>query len=267
MWGLPCAMDRLLEVAGRHGLVVVEDACQGVGGGYRGRMLGSIGRAGAFSFNYYKNMTCGEGGAVVTDEEEVAARAGCAIDCCNFYWTGRDEGVRPFIANGARASEFEGALLNVQLDRIDGIIAALREQKQRILEGAADTGLEPAPCHSPEDECATHVMFRLPTPKQADRFAELAGGTVCARTGRHVYTEWDPVLARRGAHHPALDPYRLSANERCRTDYSQDMCARSLEILSRTVFLTTHPDRGPDEVQHMVETIRSAADAVLSERG
>ena len=62
MWGTACAMDAIMEIAARHGLMVIEDACQGVGGGYEGRMMGSIGHAGAFSFNYFKNMTCGEGG-------------------------------------------------------------------------------------------------------------------------------------------------------------------------------------------------------------
>ncbi len=59
-------------------------------------MLGSIGHAGAFSFNYYKNMTSGEGGAVVTNDEKVLERARCMVDCCNFYWTGRDAYTAPF---------------------------------------------------------------------------------------------------------------------------------------------------------------------------
>jgi len=52
MWGTACDMDAIVEIAGRHGLIVIEDACQGVGGGYRGRKLGSIGHIGCFSFNY-----------------------------------------------------------------------------------------------------------------------------------------------------------------------------------------------------------------------
>ena len=64
MWGAACDVDAIMPIARRHGLLVIEDACQGVGGGYEGRKLGSIGHIGAFSFNYYKNMTCGEGGGV-----------------------------------------------------------------------------------------------------------------------------------------------------------------------------------------------------------
>lgn len=54
MWGLPCDMDSIMETAADRGLLVIEDACQAVGGAYEGRMLGSIGDVGAFSFNYYK---------------------------------------------------------------------------------------------------------------------------------------------------------------------------------------------------------------------
>ncbi len=68
MWGAACDMGAIMKVAAKHDLLVLEDACQAVGGGYEGRMLGSIGHAGAYSFNYYKNMTAGEGGAVVTND-------------------------------------------------------------------------------------------------------------------------------------------------------------------------------------------------------
>ena len=52
MWGTACNMDAIMEIAKRRGLLVIEDACQGVGGGYRGRKFGAIGHIGAFSFNY-----------------------------------------------------------------------------------------------------------------------------------------------------------------------------------------------------------------------
>ena len=263
MWGLPCDMDRIMRVARRRGLLVIEDACQAVGGAYKGRMLGSIGHAAAFSFNYYKNMTCGEGGAVVTRDARAAERARCMIDCCNFYWTGRREGVVPFIASGARASEIEGAMLNAQLDRLPGMIRAMRRQKKRILAETADTGLAPIPANSPDGECGSHVMYILPTAEQARRFARLTGGGVRSQTGRHVYTEWDPVFNHQGAHHPALNPYRLPQNRPCRRKYAKDMCARSLDILDRTVALETHPDFTCKVVTALIRKVRRAAAKVL----
>ena len=75
MWGAACDMDAIMEIATRRNLIVVEDACQGVGGGYKGRKFGAVGHIGAFSFNYYKNMTCGEGGGVSVNDDRQAERA------------------------------------------------------------------------------------------------------------------------------------------------------------------------------------------------
>jgi len=263
MWGLPCDMDAIMDVARRHGLFVVEDACQAVGGGYKGRMLGSIGHAGAFSFNYFKNMTAGEGGAVVTNEERVILRARCMVDCCSFYWNGRDEYTEHFVSNGARATEIAGAILNVQLDRIRGIIKGLRRQKQRILRETADTGLTPIRANSLDWECGSHVMYTLPSVEQAEAFAGLAGGGIAGKTGRHIYTEWAPILDKKGAHTPALNPYLMKENRECRMDYSLDMCSRSLDILNRTVMIGTHPDRKRPAVTGMIRRIRQAARQVL----
>ena len=135
MWGATCDMDAIMAIAREHNLFVLEDCCQGVGGSYKGRKLGSIGHAGAFSFNYYKNMTSGEGGGLATSDMKIAERARCAIDPCGFYWQGKNDSVRPFAGNGARASEIMGAMLNAQLDRLDGMIDKMRSEKRRILDG------------------------------------------------------------------------------------------------------------------------------------
>lgn len=259
MWGLACDMNAIMDVAKRKGLFVIEDACQGVGGGYEGRMLGSIGDIGAFSFNYFKNMTAGESGAVVMNDDGHRDRVMSAVDPCNFYWNGRSDDFKGFTANGARASEFEGAILNAQLDRLTGMIEAMRAQKKRILGTTAELGLTPIPAHSLDYECGTHVMYQFETTHAADAFAEKVGGTVALKTGRHVYTEWDPILEHRGGHHPATNPYNFPQNSECRTDYTQDMCARSLDILGRTVFVKTHPDFTETEVDALIAKIKEAA--------
>jgi dTDP-4-amino-4,6-dideoxygalactose transaminase len=261
MWGLPCDMTPIMEIARRHGLIVVEDACQGVGGAYEDRMLGTIGDVGAFSFNYYKNMTCGEGGAVVTDSEEIATRADCAIDPCRFYWDGRDDSFEGFVANGSRASELEGAMLNVQLGRLDGMIETMRAQKARIVAETGERGLRTAPVRS-AGECGTHIMFQFDDADRANRFARATGGTVTRDTGRHVYTEWDPILAHRGGPNPALNPYLMPQNHECRMEYSEEMCARSLDILARTVFIQTDPEFSERDVDELIGRIARAGAAV-----
>ncbi|OGV68298.1 MAG: hypothetical protein A2498_10910 [Lentisphaerae bacterium RIFOXYC12_FULL_60_16] len=259
MWGLPCDMNRIMRVVRRRKLLVVEDACQAVGGGYRGRKLGSFGDAAAFSFNFFKNMTAGEGGCAITRTEAAMKRMRCVVDPCSFYWTGRTEMQSSFLANGARASEIEGAILNVQLDRIDGMLAIMRRQKSAIRKAGEKAGLTMSPMHSPDDECGTHNFFLLPTAAKAEAFAAAVGGTVARKTGRHVYTEWVQIFAHQGAHHPALNPFRLPANKGCRMHYTPDMCRQSLDILDRTVFTANHPDLKAVDLAKRIKTIRDAA--------
>lgn len=264
MWGLVCDMDRIMEIARKHDLRVVEDSCQAVGGAYKGRRTGAIGDVGAFSFNYYKNMTAGEGGAVVSNHDDVIKRAQCAIDCCGYYWKGSDDSPQHFVANGARSNEISGAILNVQLDRIDDIITTMRSHKQRILRETADTGLQPIRHHSLEHECGAHVMYTLPSEELADQFSKQIGCGIAGRTGRHVYTVWHPILDHKGGHHPAMNPFNFEENQECRMDYSPDMCAKSLDILNRTVMIANHPDNSDDKVSQRIEEIRAAADQLLA---
>jgi len=267
MWGAACNMDAIMDIARRRNLLVVEDACQGVGGGYEGRKFGSIGHIGAFSFNFYKNMTAGEGGGVAVNDDRLAKRVRGAIDPCHFYWHGRDGEDKPFAGNGARASELMGAMLNVQLDRIDGMVAKMRAEKKRLLAGASafgNLGLKPTRMNSAEHDCATHVMFTMPTAEAAQKFIKVFPSVIAGKTGRHTYTEWDQILIREGAAHPAMNPYLMPANAKCRMDYTKDMCARSLEILNRTVMVPTNPEHTDAQIDDMIHNIGVASRVALA---
>jgi dTDP-4-amino-4,6-dideoxygalactose transaminase len=266
MWGAASDLDAIMDIAARRNLIVIEDACQGVGGGYKGRKFGSIGHIGAFSFNYYKNMTSGEGGGVSVNDDRLAKRARGAIDPCHFYWSGRDEEEKPFAGNGARATELMGAMLNVQLDRLDAMIGKMRVEKKKILAGTAslgNLGLKPAPMNSPDDDCSAQVMYTFPSTDTANRFVEIFPSVIAGRTGRHTYTEWDQVLIGAGAAHPAMNPYLMRENAECRKSYSKDMCAGSLDILNRTVMVATSPKHSDKEIGDMIHNIGVAARVVL----
>jgi dTDP-4-amino-4,6-dideoxygalactose transaminase len=265
MWGAACNMNRIMDIASKRGLIVIEDACQGVGGGYEGRKFGSLGHIGAFSFNYYKNMTSGEGGGVAVNDDTLAKRVRCAIDPCHFYWNGRDE-EKPFAGNGARASELMGAMLNVQLDRLDGIIEAMRAERRAVLQGTAslsNLGLRPVPMHSPDHDCAAQAMYTLPSARAAQDFVKIFPSVIAGKTGRHNYTEWDQILSGEGAAHPAMNPYEMPANAECRRSYSREMCVKSLEILNRTVMVAMNPRHSPQEVGDMIHNIGIAARVAL----
>jgi dTDP-4-amino-4,6-dideoxygalactose transaminase len=266
MWGTTCDMDAIMDIARRRKLLVIEDCCQAVGGSYKGRKLGTIGDIGAYSFNFYKNMTAGEGGGVVTNDDAVAKRVNCAIDPCHAFWTGRDEDSKPFAGNGARATEFMGAILNVQLDRIDGIIAPMRRERDTILAGIRELeslGLRAAPLNSREFDCGSNVFLTLPNAEAADVFVKTFPSVIAGKTGRHTYTEWDQVLMGMGAAHPLMNPYNMPANAACRRSYSRDMCARSLEILNRTILVPTHPLHTAAEAEDIIHNIKAATRVAL----
>ena len=261
LWGTACDMDAIMEIAGRRNLLVIEDACQGVGGSYKGRKLGTIGHVGAFSFNYYKNMTAGEGGGVVTNDEDVAERVRCAIDPCNYLWNGK-HGLQPFSANGARASELMGAMLNVQLDRLDGIIVAMRAERNTLLEtcaGLHNAGLGLAPLHSAEDDCASHLILTLPSADAADRFVKHVPGTTAGDTGRHTFNHWDHILNGNGAAHPAMDPYKMAANAECRTHFDPQTCQPTLDVVNRTILIPMHPQHTAKDVEDIRNGIIAGA--------
>lgn len=117
MGGQPAAMDELLAIARKHGLMVIEDAAHAHGAAYKGRPAGSMGHMGSFSFQSSKNLTSGEGGIVITNSDSLAAA------CRSIHNCGRVEG-RPWYEHHAmsanyRLGEFQGSILNAQLDRLE----------------------------------------------------------------------------------------------------------------------------------------------------
>jgi len=134
MIGAPCDMDAIMAIANRHGIPVLEDTAQCIGGTYRGRPLGSIGSIGVFSFQLNKNITCGEGGLLVTDDEQLFHRAFSSHDMGMIRVNGRLAMPGPeAVAWGAgrRMPELCGAVANVQMQKLDQILDAMRASKRR----------------------------------------------------------------------------------------------------------------------------------------
>ena len=267
MWGSPCNMNAIMKIAKKKKLFVIEDACQAVGGGYEKKMLGTIGHVGSFSFNYYKNMTSGEGGAVVSDSKEIIERAKCAIDPCHFYWQGRKNSLKPFAANGSRASEFMGALLNVQLKRLPGMIKKMRSQRDKILNSTknlSNMGIGHSQLNSKNYDCGNYVFLKFNTTLDAKNFTSIFPAPIAGRTGRHNYTEWDQILLKEGSFHQSLNPYKLSENKKCRMNYSKDMCKSSLEILNKTIMIPTDPKNTMKDTNNIIKNIKKAAEAYIN---
>ncbi len=162
--GLPAEMDRLLALAARHGLDVVEDAAQAHGATYHGRTVGSIGRVNAFSLNVSKNLpTCGEGGLITTDDDGLGARATLMRQ---FGEVIPQQGERSYVSHlfgwNFKLSAMQAAFTRSQLTRFDEY-RKLREQNvRRLLERLeALPGLVP-PVVLPGRDHAWHILrFRV----------------------------------------------------------------------------------------------------------
>lgn len=125
--GVSCAMDVILEIAGRHGLTVIEDAAQGIMSTYRGRPLGSLGHLGAFSFHETKNVIAGEGGALLVNDPAVAARAEIirekGTNRSQFFRGQVDKYTWVDVGSSFLPGELVAAYLAAQLEQADAITA------------------------------------------------------------------------------------------------------------------------------------------------
>ena len=126
--GLPCDMDRLEDLAARHRLAIVEDACHSWGSQWKGKGTGALGNAGGFSFQVSKNITAGEGGIVLTDDEALGRLIRGFVNCGRGL---EDPWYHHYrLGSNYRMTEFQAAILLVQLGRLE-------EQAARRAENAA----------------------------------------------------------------------------------------------------------------------------------
>ena len=249
--GFPADLDTLTALSKAHGFRILEDACQADGGQYKGRFLGTIGDAGAFSFNYFKVITSGEGGAVVTDDRTIYERALIYHDASAVAFFGDQlNGIEQPLFGGMeyRVSDIIGAMLRAQLRRLPGILADLRRNRNALADRVCRGGrLVQAPSHDIDGDCGTTLALRFGSEADCRRFQKRCaekgiGLTVPIDTGKHVYTNWTQIMEKRGALHPAMDPFRMEANRGLQTDYAPDMCPNTLDLLSRTAYVAINPD-------------------------
>ncbi len=143
--GRICDMDRMNEISARLGVPIIEDACHAWGGKWKGRGAGALGKCGFFSFQMSKNITAGEGGAILTNDPDLAAQCKSLTNC------GRGAPGSPWyhhvnVGTNARLTEFQAALLLCQLTRLEEQ-TLIRERNAALLnqELSAIEGLTPQP--------------------------------------------------------------------------------------------------------------------------
>jgi dTDP-4-amino-4,6-dideoxygalactose transaminase/nucleoside-diphosphate-sugar epimerase len=167
MAGRPCDMDRIGEIAERHGLAVVEDAAHAIGSAYKGRKIGTIGRATCFSFYPIKNITTIEGGLVATDDEELAENVrilslhGITKDAWKRY-TASGTQHWEVVAPGYKynMSDVQAALGIHQLPKLEGFIQKRAAMADFYSQGLKELGdVVTLPCDQPDIRHAWHLYI------------------------------------------------------------------------------------------------------------
>jgi len=171
MCGSMADLDALKALCDKHDIFLLEDACQAYAGTYKGKALGTIGDAGCYSFDYVKTITCGEGGAMVTNKTDFAVNADHYSDHGHDH-EGNDRGAEehPFMGYNYRISELNAAVGLAQIRRTDEFISIQRKHK-KILKDALAEIPEVSFRRIPDEagDSATFLSFFMPTAELSNK--------------------------------------------------------------------------------------------------
>lgn len=256
MQGVPTAMDAIVQIAERHGLLVLEDTAQAMGGEYRGKKLGTWGDVGTFSLQTNKVITTGEGGMVVARDEERFERATAWHDGAGIWAQHASRGLS---GENYRMPELSGAVGRVQLQKLPRILEKLATVKARLLKELADLDLPLRKIPGGEGEAALAYTFFAATPAQARLWskaldAENVDNWVAYRPDNHdehVFVNWTPILQRLLAspkRHPWADPTAKPV--------VPEEAPRSLDLLGRAVFVPCNPLFDEEDLEGVAGGIR-----------
>jgi dTDP-4-amino-4,6-dideoxygalactose transaminase len=259
--GNPCDMDRVLAVARKHGIKVLEDCAQSVGASYKGRPLGSMGDIAIYSLQLNKTITAGEGGAVATNDPLVFERA------VRFHDMG---GIRPlhentirqqkvgwFMGTNFRMSEFTGGVLLAQLRKLDTIVAAVRANARRVYEGIRGLdGLQLRRLPDPQGElgAAVFVGFRSKELREGYINAMRAEGVPASPPGGSVILPALPHIVNKVTAHANWPSFTTERGRSIR--YGTEYYPRTLDILGRFAGVPMDPNFTASDTADVVAAIR-----------
>ena len=237
MCGAMARIDELKSFCDRKGLILIEDACQSLGAQFNGKSVGTFGRMGCFSFDPVKTITCGEGGAIVTDSPDLYSIAAGYADHGHDH-IGSDRGLEghPILGTNFRISELNAAVGLAQLGKLDRILEKQRTSKKILKDAMAalpGVGFRKLPDEA--GDSATFLTFFMPTEERArtlTRSLASAGIDSCFYwydNNWHYLRNWSHFKTLSA---PARLPLTLLKNH---PDYNRVETAASDRIMSRTI--------------------------------
>ena len=272
MRGVPCDMDKIMAIAKKHNLRVIEDVAQAVGGTYKGKYLGTIGDCGCYSFQYHKTITAGEGGMIVTSDERLMNR------CMGYHDTAacwrKDRFAEQayegelFCGVNYRMGEITGAIMLAQFAKLDRLLSAMRANQKRIISQIKDTkGIKVRPVNDPEGDTGICLMFFLDNKEKVQAFAEALKAEGVNASGVfnsgipdwHIYAHWKHVIEKKtptGEGCPWTCPYHKGKE----VEYSVDMNPKTLEYLSRVIHLDIPAQLTSEDCDMIAKAINKVAE-------
>ena len=266
MCGASARIDRIMEVARKHNLLVLEDNAQGCGASFRGKKLGTFGDMGIFSFDYVKTVTTGEGGMILTDNKELADRADWYHDHGHDHQAAnRALDGRTILGFNYRMNEIQGALGLAQLRKLDYIVAEQRKNKETIKAALrAVKGVKFREIPDPAGDTATFLAFNLPTEAATKNYQQAlrAQGLDTVRYKDnlwHYVPNWEHFLARSTANtkkYPFTDP-----TYKGKIAYRRENIPQAEDILGRTLVMAIQVKMSQERIATIKQAITKAAQA------
>jgi 8-amino-3,8-dideoxy-alpha-D-manno-octulosonate transaminase len=259
MCGSMAHIDELHEICRRRAVALIEDNAQAIGGTFHGKSLGTFGEAGILSFDFVKTITCGEGGAVITDDPRVYELVDAFTDHGHDH-RGKDRGADEHEHIGAnyRISELHAAVGLAQLRKLDHILETQRRNQRFFMEGLADlprVSFRTVP--DPEGDSATFLTFFLSSKEEARKAAgELAAARVDGcfywyDNNWHYHRKWDHIKQFRS-------PGPLAVHKAGGTTALTDLnMPRSDEIMGRTICMQIKLAWSRDEMAERLARMRT----------
>lgn len=235
MDGESCDMDLICFFAKENNLLLIEDVAQAIGGSFKGKKLGTFGNAGCFSFNVDKIISCGEGGAVVINNGENYQKALMYHDTCNQFGPSCKDlyTIESFSGKSMRASEIQGAMIRVQLTKLEEIIALLKVRKKLLKERLNALEIEILDSSDDQGSCSTTMRVKLKDPSALKEFVVqlnslgLKSIPALMRPGHNVWN-WLPLLKKYG-------------------NYNRNQFLQTIDYLSSTVIIFMSLEECEDE--------------------
>jgi dTDP-4-amino-4,6-dideoxygalactose transaminase len=235
MLGNPGHLNEMVKIAENNNLLLLEDCAQSMGAKYENKSVGTFGQMGAFSLNVYKTISAGDGGMIVTDDEDLYKRAFAIHDQGHLpLRQGVEQGKRSVLGLNFRMNELTAAVAQAQLKKLDYIRNKLKENKH-ILKSIISTNKEIEFRHilDKDGDVGTLLTFFMPTAESAEKLANKLETTTISKSGWHVYNNMEHFLQKMTVTDegcPFTCPYYNSEIE-----YKKGMLPQTDELLNRAI--------------------------------